>query len=172
MGLVRKWGHARFPLIGSSAAARLPIRSVCVTRHWAARRPPEFEMADGWLAAGGLGPEAMGPEAERTGWAAEEEPAPVERGEYPPRWPRGACEARGSAAFRPRLARAAAAARARAPVRTWAAAARARASPLLPAQPGRGGLGTGGSWTGLGMPSLPGCLDGLPGRGAPLAAAP
>ncbi|XP_019499853.1 PREDICTED: SHC SH2 domain-binding protein 1 [Hipposideros armiger] len=37
-------------------------------------------MADGWLAAGGLGSEAMGPEAECTGWAAEEEPAPLEKG--------------------------------------------------------------------------------------------
>lgn len=40
-------------------------------------------MADGLLAAGGLGSEVMGPEPECTGWAAAEEPAPLEKGEYP-----------------------------------------------------------------------------------------
>eukprot|EP00069_Balaena_mysticetus_P019929 bmy_02577T0 len=37
-------------------------------------------MDDGVLAGGGLGSEAMAPDPERTGWAAEEEPRPLEKG--------------------------------------------------------------------------------------------
>lgn len=40
-------------------------------------------MADGLLAGGGLGSEAMARDHERTGWAAEEEPAPLGKGEHP-----------------------------------------------------------------------------------------
>ncbi|XP_022374419.1 SHC SH2 domain-binding protein 1 isoform X3 [Enhydra lutris kenyoni] len=36
-------------------------------------------MADGLLAGGGLGSQAMTPQPERTGWAVEEEPAPLEK---------------------------------------------------------------------------------------------
>lgn len=54
-------------------------------------RPRKFEMGDGLLAGGGLGSEAMAPE--RTRWSAEEHPAPLEKGEYPP------SQAGGAAAF-------------------------------------------------------------------------
>lgn len=46
-------------------------------------RPRKFEMADGLLAGGGLGSEAMARDHERIGWAAEEEPAPLGKGEHP-----------------------------------------------------------------------------------------
>ena len=41
-------------------------------------------MADGLLAGGGLGSEAMAPEPELPGWAAVEELERLEKGEYPP----------------------------------------------------------------------------------------
>lgn len=53
--------------------------------------PRKFEMADGLLAAGGLGSQAMVPQPERTGWAVEESTAPLEKGEHP------LCRARGAA---------------------------------------------------------------------------
>ena len=43
-------------------------------------------MADGLLAGGGLGSEAMAPEPELPGWAAEEELERLEKGEHPPCW--------------------------------------------------------------------------------------
>ena len=47
-------------------------------------------MADGLRAGGGLGSQAMTLPQERTGWAVEEEPAPLEKGEHPSCWARGA----------------------------------------------------------------------------------
>lgn len=47
-------------------------------------------MADGLLAGGGLGSQTMTPQPERTGWAVEEEPEPLEKGEHP------SCRARGA----------------------------------------------------------------------------
>ncbi|XP_006750745.1 SHC SH2 domain-binding protein 1, partial [Leptonychotes weddellii] len=47
---------------------------------WLDGCPRKFEMADGLLAVVGLGSQAMIPQPERTGWAVEEESAPLEKG--------------------------------------------------------------------------------------------
>lgn len=71
-------------------APRPPANQECERQHVTGLgRPRKFEMADGLLAAGELGSEAMGPEPERTGWAAEE------KGECPPGQPGEPPAARG-----------------------------------------------------------------------------
>lgn len=105
-------------------APRPPANQECERQHVTGLgRPRKFEMADGLLAAGELGSEAMGPEPERTGWAAEE------KGECPPG--RGG----GSCASPRRQSREA----------SWA-------TPVLPAPSDRGALGSAGRWTGPEFP--------------------
>lgn len=112
---------------------RHPIRSASVSTFLGWRRPRKFEMADGLLAAGELGSEAMGPGPERTGWAAEE------KGECPPGRPGEPPAARG-----PGGGGGCASPRRQSREASWA-------TPVLSAPSDLGVLGSGGRWTGPGI---------------------
>ncbi|XP_058387026.1 SHC SH2 domain-binding protein 1-like [Diceros bicornis minor] len=70
------------PFHWPQSLAHSPITSAGVITSRLGSRPRKFEMADAALAGGWLGSEAVAPVPgpERTGWAAEEEPAPLGKG--------------------------------------------------------------------------------------------
>lgn len=137
---------------------RQPIRSASVSTLLGWRRPRKFEMADGLLAAGELGPEAMGPGPERTGWAAEE------AGECPPGRPGEPPAARGLR--RPGRRGPGGGGGCASPRRQSREAS--RATPVLPAPSDPGVLGSGGRWTRRGVPAPGVRPQGLPGLVVPL----